>query len=213
VQPEQTTDVVVERFPPTSGRITGVIGLVTAAAVLVTALVARSAGTALGIAIAAALGGVLVWAALLRPSVAVTAHDLVLRSMFHTDRIPLAAIDRVVITQVLAVSAGGKRYVSPAIGHSVRQVARARRRPGGLEQQSLDELEGRAVAGAGRGAHQAYVEDRIAHLAQDSRDRLGVRKGSSEQSDLAAGVRRTWAWPEIVSAGVLTLALVVWLVL
>ena len=62
-----------------------------------------------------------------RPAVWVTRDALVLRGMFHTDRVPLAAIDKVVVTQVLAVSAGGRRFVSPAIGYSIRQTVKSRR--------------------------------------------------------------------------------------
>ena len=205
---------VVERFPPTSGRFIGVLGVVTAVVIFVAAAMARSTDTALGVALLAALGGVLAWASLLRPAVWLTAEDLVLRGMFQTDRIPLAAIDRVVITQVLAVSAGGKRYVSPAIGHSVRDTAMARRRPGGLEQQGIDALEAQAnaVSAGARGAYQAHVEERIRQVSREARERAGVGPGTAEQEALAE-VRRTWAWPEIAGTVVLAAAFVIWLAL
>jgi hypothetical protein len=95
---EQDDDAVVERFPPTSGRVSGILGLVTAGIVLVLAVSAWDTGTALGVAIVAVLGAVLVWGALLRPALWATGRDLVMRGMFHTDRVPLAAIDRVVVT-------------------------------------------------------------------------------------------------------------------
>ncbi|MBZ5741351.1 hypothetical protein [Nocardioides mangrovi] len=206
---------MTERFPPTSGRIIGWLGVVTTAVIFVAAVVAWSPDTALGVALLAALGGVLSWASLLRPAVWATGDELVLRGMFQTDRIPLAAVDRVVITQVLAVWAGDKRYVSPAIGHSARDVIYARRRPGGLEQQGMDELQAQAsaISAGARGAYQAHVEERIRHLADEARTRAGVRRGSPEQEALASGVRRTWAWPELVGSVVLVLAFVVWLAL
>lgn len=186
-------DPVVERFSPTSGRITGILGLATAGVVLVASLWAGSVHTALGMVILAALGGVLVWAVLLRPSVAVSTEDLVLRGILRTDRIPLAAIDTVVVSQVFAVFAGGRRYVSPAIGHPTREVLGGSRRPGGV--------------------HQEFAESRVRHLAQERRDWLGIREGSPEQAALAAEVRRTWAWPEIVAVVVLAVAFAIWLAL
>ena len=96
--------------------------------IVVLAVVARSTGTALGIAILAVLGALLSWMVLLRPALWRTSGDLVMRNMTSTDRIPLAAIDTVVVTQVLAVFAGGKRYVSPAVGYTVRQTVRSRSR-------------------------------------------------------------------------------------
>jgi hypothetical protein len=196
-------DALVERFTPTSGRISGIVGLITAGVVLILALLAWDTGTPLGVAIVAVLGGLLAWAALLRPALWTTSQDLVMRGMFGTHWIPLAAIDTVIVTQVLAVKVGDRRFVSPVIGYTVRQTMRARVR------------DARAASSPDPGptqVHQAFVEARIAYVAQDSRDRLGVRKGSPEQDALAAGVRHTWAWPELGAAVVLVLAFVVWLI-
>ena len=197
-------DAVVERFTPTSGRITGVMGLITAGVVLILALLAWDAGTPLGIAIVAVLGGLLAWTALLRPALWMTGQELVMRGMFGTHWIPLAVIDTVIVTQVLAVKVGDQRFVSPVIGYTVRQTMRAKVR------------DARVASSPDPGptqVHQAFVEARIAYMAQDARDRLGIRKGSPEQQALAAGVRHTWAWPELVGAGLLVLAFVVWLIL
>ena len=205
-------EATVESFPPTSGRLTGVVGIVLAGVVLVAALAARSTATPLGIAIVAVLGGILSWAVLLRPSVSAADDVLRLRGIFHTDLVPLAAIDRVVVTQVLAVFVGERRFVSPAIGHSKRQSTKRRLSPGDVPQRGgLDVLPSGKVATSGRGVHQSYVESRITHLAKDSRDRLGVRPGSPEQQALAAEIRRVWAWPEIVGAVVAAIAFLVWL--
>ena len=200
---EQDSDAVVERFQPTSGRLSGILGLVTAAVVLVLAVGAWDPGRPLGVAIIAVLGALLVWAALLRPALWITSRDLVLRSMFHTDRIPLAAIDKVVVTQVLAATAGGKRYVSPTIGYTARQTVKARVQARGATAGTPNPLT----------SHQAFVEERLNHLARDSRDRLGVTQGSPEQQALAADVRRTYAWPELVAVVVCVVAFVAWLVL
>ncbi|MFC6341892.1 hypothetical protein ACFP8W_07890, partial [Nocardioides hankookensis] len=178
--PVPTSDsAVVERFAPTSGRISGIVGLATAGVILVLALIAGETGTPLGVAIVAVLGGLLIWAALLRPALWVTSRDLVMRGMFSTQRVPLAAIDGVVVTQVLAAKVGDHRYVSPVIGYTVRQTIKAKARDGRNPSGS---------APAPTNEHQAFVEARIDFLAQDARDRLGIRKGSPEQAALAADV-------------------------
>ena len=189
-------DAVVERFRPSSGRVAGLIGLATAAVVLVLAVSARDTGTPLGVAIVACFGAVATWATLLRPVLWATDRHLVLRNMLHTDRVPLAAIDRVAVGQILAVSAGGKRFVSPAIGNTARQTIRAKRA---------------AKAPTAMDSYPVFVEERITHLAQESRDRLGIAKGSPEQQALASESRRSWAWLEIAGLVVTALAFVVWL--
>src|SRR5262245_25596992 len=97
-------DTVVERFRPTSGQISGIFGVAGAGVILVLALLARDTGTALGVAIVACFAAVLIWAVLLRPTLWATHRHLVMRSMLHSIHIPLGAIDKVVVGQVLAVS-------------------------------------------------------------------------------------------------------------
>jgi hypothetical protein len=193
-QPGDGHETVVERFPPTNGRFTGILGLACAGVVLVLSLAAWDTGRALGVGIVACLGAVLVWVTLLRPALWTTEHHLVMRNMLHTDRIPLAAIGRVVVGQVLAVTVDGKRYVSPVIGYTARQTIKAK---------------------AGRGAStkapsavdtpQIFVEERIRHLASEHRERFGEREGTS--------VRRTFAWPELAAIALLVAAYLVWLLL
>jgi hypothetical protein len=199
-------DAVVQRFAATGGRFSGILGLITVAVVLVLAAMARDAGTPLGVAILAALGGVLFWAAFLRPALWVTASQhLVLRGMFHTDRVPLAAIDKVAVGQVLTVTVAERRLSCPAVGYTVRQIVRDRSR--------TPSMAAEPVSAAPHEARrpQAFVEARIQHLAQEARDLSGVRKGSPEQAELAAQVRRTWAWPELTALVLLAVAFVGWL--
>jgi hypothetical protein len=189
---------VVERFHPTSGRISGLLGLAAAGVVLVLGVVAWDPGRPLGIAIIACLAAILIWAAMLRPALWVTEHDLVMRNMLHTDRVPLAAIDKVAVAQVLAVKVGERRFVSPAIGHSARAIMRAKR--GGKTPTSTE-------------SYPVFVEERIAFLAQDKRDWLHIEKGSPAQIALAAQARRTYAWPEIAGIAACVVAFVIWLAL
>ena len=67
--------------------------------------------------------GILLWAALLRPRVWIAPGDeLVLRTMFETVTIPLAAIESIVVRQVLVVTAGGRRFTCAALGHTRRRL-------------------------------------------------------------------------------------------
>ena len=183
-------DAVVQRFHATNGRVTGYVGLAAAAVVLVLAVAARDTGTALGVGIAACLAAVLVWVVLLRPALWATEDHLVMRGMFHTDHLPLGLITTVAVAQVLAVNAGGKRYVSPVVGYRAREVLRARRVPRERErpQTAAD-------------SYPLFVEERIRHLAAEHR----TLHGATDEP-----VRRTWAWPEIAGVLVGVLALLVW---
>lgn len=182
----------VERFRPTSGRVTGVLALGFVGAVVVSGLVDPRHGLPLPVLAAAPVIGVLIWAAMLRPRVWVTEEDLVLRNMLHTVWIPLAAIEQVAVRQVLAVGAGQKRYVSPAVGRSWRQTVRSNRSAGAPPK----------PVGGGRVQTVAYpdfVEERIRALAEAARARRGVAPRSDEQRALAAGVRRRWARAELAA--------------
>jgi hypothetical protein len=181
----------VERFRPTSGRITGVLALLLVAAVVVSALADPDSGLPLPVVAASLVMGVLVWSAMLRPRVWVTGEHLVLRNMLHTAEIPLAAIEKVAVQQVLAVSAGEKRYVSPAVGKSWRSTVGANR--------SDAERSAAGRRGAAETSYPEFVEERIARLAEEARARRGIALLSDEQLAVAAGVRRARAWPEIAA--------------
>lgn len=189
---DQHTDPVVERFHATNGRISGYVGLGCAALILVFAIAAWDTGRPLGVAILALLGGLLVWVVMLRPALWATDHDLVMRGMYRTDRIPLAAIDRVAISQVTSVTVGERRYVTPVIGYTARQTIKQRGAARNPDAKPATPVE----------TAQAFVEARIAHLAREAAER---------STGPAGDVRRTWAWPEIAGTGVLVVAFLVWL--
>lgn len=192
----------VERFRPTSGPVTGGIALVVVLAVVVIGVLDRQSGFPAPVVTGALVVGVLVWAAALRPRVWVTEQSLVMRNMLDTVSVPLAAIEEIVVRQVLAVRAGRKRYVSPAVGRSWRQTLRS-----GKKGPS-------AAAGAEpAGSYPDFVEQRIRRLADDERAKRGIERYSEEQVALAAGISRDPAWPEIAALVLTTLAFVVTLVL
>lgn len=186
----------VEEFKSTSGQVQGVIAVAVAAGLVVLGLRDLDEGFPAWLIAGCLLIGVLAWASMLRPRVWATTDELVMRNMLHTVRIPLAAIQTVVVRQVLAVGVGEGRYVSPAIGQSARQTARS-------------DKDGKKPATE---SYQVFVEERIAQLADTARTALGVEKHSEEQAALAKRVHRTWAWPEIAGLVAGAVALVVTLV-
>jgi hypothetical protein len=185
-------DRAVERFHATNGQVSGYIGLAVTLGILVLAILPLDAGRPLGVAILAVLGTLLVWVTMLRPAVWVKDRELVLRGMYHTDRVRLGAIDQVVVSQVLAISAGGKRYMSPVVGYTARQKVMAKRR----------RARGTYVEPTVTDSYQVYVEDRIRQLAQEDR----ALHGPVDQA-----ARRTWAWPEIAGTAILVVVFLVWL--
>lgn len=180
----------VDWFRPTSGRVIGSLGVAAAAAVDVLALVDWSSSASLPTATAAALVGVLVWAAMLRPRVGLTGSNLVLRNMFETVHVPLAAIEKLVVRQFLAVRVGDRRFVSPALGHSMRSLMRSaskERRGSGLRTpETVTEMK-----------YADLVEQQIRAAAEEARAVAGVALMSDDQLALAAAVRRDRAWVEL----------------
>ena len=178
-----------EKFPPTSGRVMGVLAVGLAVALCVYAIVDGRGGFEAPVAWGAAFAAVVSYASLLRPAVRVDAGALILRNMIDTNVVPLAMIDEVVVRQVLVVRAGDKRYVSPAIGNSFFRTIRPKTARDGETELTYPD----------------YVRDRILHLADGARRRAG--------SGELPPVRRLWAWPEIAGLVVTALGFVVALVL
>jgi hypothetical protein len=174
-------------FGATSGRATGVLGIAAGAAVVIVGILD---GSAPGV-VAGLLGALLSWLVLLRPRVGTRGPDLVLRGMVSTVVIPLASVESIVVRQVLAIGAGGRTYVSAAVGRTLRDLNRQRRSTVSVEDAP--------------GAQDRYADQVREMITQRSRE--ARRDGAP-----AGPVRREWAWPEVAGVGVLLVALVVALV-
>lgn len=185
------------RFHPTGGRGTGVLA-VFVALVVVVLTVADPRGTPAWAAPLAVLIGVLGWASSLWPRLSVDAEDLVLRNMVETVRVPFTAIEALAVRQVLAIRAGGKRYVSTAAGRSLRKTVR--NKPGtrpapDVSAPGIDYVD--------------YIEHEIRHrmeLAREAADTAGL---PDDQVPARARVRREPEWLPIGLIGASTLALLV----
>lgn len=173
-----------EKFRPTGGRVTGVLALLLAVAVVAIGVLDRGAGLPPEVIVLAALGGLLAWASMLRPALWLTPTELVMRNMLETVHLPLAAIEELALRQVLAVTAGDRRYVSTAVGKSWRKALRS-------SAPSAEPEGDRPVTDL---PYADYVEQRLRQRVDDARAAAGVRRGSDEQLALAGGVRREPAW-------------------
>ncbi len=191
----------VERFTSWSSRTLGGVGV--ALVILVVVLGIPGIGDAHHPAVYACCGlvGVLTWIALIRPAVAVVGDRLVLHSPLSTVRVPLAAIEQVVVRQWLTVLAGDRRFTSSGVGRSSRQSLRDDQR---------GDVTGAEIA---RLSYGAIVERRIDKLADEARMLQKVARYSDEQQVLVDGVRREWAWVEIGLLAIFAVATVVTLFL
>ena len=209
------------RFRPTSGRGTGILAVLGALAVVVLALV-NPGGTPLPLVFGAVLLGVLAWASILWPRLSIDGDELVLRNMLETVRVPLAAIEAVVVRQFLAVWADGKRYVSPTVGRSwranVRNVPNARTMSGLPTASTMSGVDARDRINRptllpGEGAASSGI-NYVDYVEQEINHRVALAKGTmpgglpqDEQGGSRDGVRRQPSWLPIglIVASVLAL--------
>jgi hypothetical protein len=177
----------VERFDPTSGRVTAVLVLVLAGVVVVAGTV--DAGSVPPPVLAGAvLAAVLAWASMLRPALWATTEHLVMRNMLETVHVPLAAVEQLAVRQVLALKVGEKRYVSTVVGRPLRKAMRTGR-SGKAPVEEATPAPGLPYAD--------FVEQRLHQLMAEARTAAGVESLSDEQLALAADVRREPAWVPI----------------
>ncbi len=191
------SDSQVEKFAPNGGTVISVVAGVVAAAFLV-AWVVDTDEVPLWVPAVALLGAYVVYLSTVRPRVRVEKRELVLRNMLSTVRLPLAAVEEVAVQQVMAVRAGGKRYVCAGVGRTMRQamkgsaMQKAREQAGGLR----GEIAKAQVREQGMN-YADFVEIRVQELINEDRMRRGIARFSPEADELATQVRRTWAKPEI----------------
>ena len=192
-------DTRVEKFAPNGGTVIAVIGGVVAVGFIVGWAVDMD-DVPLWVPAVALLGGIVLYTSTVRPRVRVQGRELVLRNMLTTFYIPLAAIEEIAVQQVLAVRAGGKRYVCAGVGRTLRQamkgsaVQKAREQMGGLR----GEMAAATVREPGMN-YADYVEIRIQELVNEDRMRRGVKRFSPEADELAKQIRRELAWPELIA--------------
>jgi hypothetical protein len=199
-------DVTVEKFAQNGGQVVAVLGALVVLAMLV-GWVVDPDQVALWVVPLALVIAMVIWTSTLRPRVLVQGSSLVLRNMVTTVRIPLAAIEEIAVRQVMAVRAGGKRYVCAGVGRTLRQamkgsaVDRAREQMGGLRGPVATVREPGMV-------YADYIELRLRELINEDRARRDLKAASPELDTLAEQIRREVAWPEVVGLVVTAVLLV-----
>jgi hypothetical protein len=192
-------DTKVEKFAPNGGTGIAVIGGVVALGFIVGWAVDMDE-VPLWVPAVALFGGIVLYTSTLRPRVRVQGRELVLRNMLTTVYLPLAAIEEIAVRQVMAVRAGGKRYVCAGVGRTLRQamkgsaMQKAREQAGGLR----GEIAAATVREPGMN-YADFVEIRVQELVNEDRMRRGIKRFSPEADELARQVRRELAWPEIAA--------------
>lgn len=173
----------VERYR-SGGTISGVVGMAAVVLLLGWGLASNNDGMAPWAFPALVLGGVLVWAILLRPSIALHRDELELRNVLHTRFVPFARITAFRIDQMTVVEVDGKRYVGSGFGRSRLTINR----------------DAKVGPDAPSDRHSVgwLVEEKV-------RRRMRPHDAVAEPGQ----VRREWAWAEIGALAVLALATLV----
>jgi hypothetical protein len=190
-------DEQVERFTVWSSKIVGVVGLVAVAVIVLLGVTGVGGDYHPAVYAVCGLIGVMIWVVIIRPEVAIAGDRLVLRNPLNKVGIPLAAIEQIAVRRWVAVRVGDRTLTNAGISRSRRQ---------GVRDDQRKDVTGIEIAALSYGA---IVERRIQRQAEEARDRQGIKLHSDEQLALAADVRKTWAWPEIATLAVLSVAVVV----
>ena len=121
-----------------------------------------------------------------------------LRNILTTTTIPLAAIDEVVVRQVLVVTAGDRRFTCSGVGRPRRQMVRDQRVGAEAPQNQIERAEH---------SYGLFDEDRIRARVDEALAVRGIRRYSAEHDALADHVVRTWAVPELAALVAIVLGL------
>ena len=216
----------IQRFRSNNGRVIGWVGLALCALVAVVLVFSEDTQVVVPGVLGCAFVAVLVWVSMLRPSVAASPTDLLLRTMFESVSIPLASIETVLVRRYLLVRAGGQKYICPAISRPLRKTIRAEMKWAGSPNPLLPGASAERLGEASsenletEAAHQQdlayadFVEQRIAALAADDRASRGIEERSEEEYELGSHVVRRTAWLELgVLAALLVATVVTWVAL
>lgn len=184
-------------FGPTTGVVTGWLGLAVVAAVAVLTLAGDRSVVGARIVLGALLCGLVLWCYLLRPRIVLEQDRLELRNAFSTVAIPWLRVGDVLVRTVTRVYVGEKAYVGTAVGHSARSMMRAARK----ERKTLvtePQVSNRAV------------DQPLPSLIEEAIRERACRAQQLAVPDAARGeVTRTWAVGELAALVLLVVGLAV----
>lgn len=206
--------IPAQRFGPSSGGVTGGLGLLFCAAVSVIVLADEVSTASIRVVLGACAVAVVLWAYLLRPRVIIeSGGTLLLRNAFADWQVPLAGIKVVGVRAVTTVkTADGGRYDGVGVGRSVRNLvrgsgARDDASGGGIPMfgmplPRMPAPDPPPTVRASKLTDQSlpdFVTEQILNAADRARA-LGIPDGPA---------RRLYAIPELVALGVVLVALTV----
>jgi hypothetical protein len=191
---KSTTDSARRVFGPTTGLVTGWLGLAIAAAVVVFTLVEDRTAVGVRVVLGALVCALVLWCYLLRPRVILEADRLELRNAFSTWTIPWTRVGDVLVRTVTRIYVGERAYVGVAVGHSARSMMRAARK----ERRTLV-AEPHVSTRAVDQPLPSLIEEAIRDRARTAQEAAGPEADRGE-------VTRRWAVPELVALVVLVVA-------
>ncbi len=203
--------MVEQRYGPTSGNVSGVVGMLGCLVAAVWLPIAEHDLVATRWALGAGAGAVAIWAYMLRPRIIVQPETLVLRNPLSSWLVPLAGV-RVVQVRVLTriTTTAGTTYDAVAVGRPIKSLT-------GRKRTTSFGVFGRSVS-----ADPDPVSSKFRYARTDTPD--GTADLMTEQVLAAADrareagradgpVRRVWATPELVLISAMLIALgLTWLV-
>ena len=199
----------IERFRPTNGRIVGVIGL---ALCRWSRSCRRHRVTPVAVpgVIGCAFVAVLVWVAMLRPSVVGRRTGAAPADAVLDDHHPAGLHRHRAGAPLPAGPLGRRKYICPAISRSAAQdharrdeVERRRRPAAGASLKAGASATGENLQTEVKSEHGARLRrlrgTTARRLAADDRARRGIEERSEEEYELGSQVVRRTAWPESAS--------------
>ena len=196
------------RYLPTSGTVSGWVGVALSAGAVVVTLVDDRTLNGSRYALGALVFGVLVWCFLLRPRVVIGADAVELRNPLSSWHVPVAGVQKVEVRAVTMVYTEEGRFDGVAVGRPVRSQLRGRSVPQrsvgipGLGAQRVSE-----GAAASRQPMGRLDAQRVADLVVEE-----ILFAADQARDLGQRPRppwRTWARLELAALLVLCVAFVV----
>ncbi|HEU4567579.1 MAG TPA: hypothetical protein VFR99_06040 [Marmoricola sp.] len=172
-------------FGPTTGLVTGWLGVAIVVVVVVLVLAQEHSLLGARVVLGALACGLVLWCYLLRPRVVLEADRLELRNAFSTLLVPWLLVGDVLVRTVTRVYVGDKVYVGTAVGHTARSMMRTARK----QRRTL-------VAEPHESTHAVdqplptLIEEAIRERARSSQRAAPAEAGRGE-------VTREWAVPEL----------------
>lgn len=201
------------RFTPTSGTVTGWIGIAAALVVVIGVLIDGRTIVGTRLALAAGIFGLLMWCFMLRPRLVIGPAEVELRNAFSSWHVPLADVRRIAVRAITRIYTDDEHFDGVAIGRPLRSMRRGRP-PNtqtigvpGLGRTITEDTASTASRPTGylnADAVADLVTEQVLAAADDAR---------AAGREASAHARRSWALIELVALALLLVGLAISLLL